>query len=94
MRAYLHIRSLAEYLHIHGGQAVDLKRDGLVVSPGLAGIEQYIDLHGLVRNQDSRLTVHLQVRTVLVLALDAVKMKTATDPKTLIIRQNYQLLPF
>lgn len=70
---HLHVSSFAKYLHIHGGQTVDLERDDLVISPGFPGIKHDIHLHGLVWYQDSGLTVYLQVGTVLVLTLDTEK---------------------
>ena len=77
MQTYLHVSSLAKYLHIHGGQTVDLKRDDLMISLGLSRIKQHIDLHCLVRNQDSWLTVNFQMSTVLILTLDTAKTKRA-----------------
>ena len=41
-----------------------------MVSPGLPGIKHDIHVHDLVRNQDSGLTMYLQVCTILILTLD------------------------
>ena len=41
-----------------------------MVASGLSRIKQDIDLHRLVRNQNARLAIYFQVRTVLILTLD------------------------
>ena len=64
-----------------------------MISPGLPGIKHDIHLHVLVRNQDSGLTMYLQVCTILILTLDTKKnnnIDPMLDPITLNIQRKLE----